>query len=168
LLLVGVPIASSGAIVRVLEEHFKNGVANLDQPHSCARLGLKARELTSVKDNVSNSELARKDDANTGTLRLSPGHEAANENAASEQSARLRRVATVVADFARGANIIDASGNSVDRAYFKSDSYAICRSGDEALVVHSDNEDIASKLALEKHARQSPAQVPCISLLRPR
>jgi len=95
--------------------------------------------------NMSNPELARKDDAHTSTLRLSPGHDAANENAASEQSARLRRVATVVADFASGANIIDDSGNSVDRVYFKRDSYAIYRSDEEVLVVYSDNEDIASK-----------------------
>jgi hypothetical protein len=68
---------------------------------------------------MSNPELARKDDALTSALRSSSGHDAANENAMSEKSARPRQVATVVADFANGASISDTSGNSVDHVYFK-------------------------------------------------
>jgi hypothetical protein len=94
---------------------------------------------------MSNPELARKDDAHISALRSSSGHDAANENAISEKSARPQRVATVVADFASGANISDTSGNSVDRVYFKRDSYAIYRSGEQVLVVYSENKDIASK-----------------------
>ena len=94
---------------------------------------------------MSNPELARKDDAHTSTLRSLHEHEAANENAVSEKSAHVRRVATVAADFINGANIWDTSGNSVDRVYFKRDSYAIYRSGEDVLIVHSDNEDIATK-----------------------
>lgn len=91
---------------------------------------------------MSNPELARKDDAQTSTVRSLSGHEAENEKTEIESPPR---VAAVVADFASGANITDTIGNSVDRVYFKRNSYAIYRSGEQVLVVYSDNEDIASK-----------------------
>src|SRR4029077_9867392 len=91
------------------------------------------------------SGLNGKDGTHTRSLQSLSGHEAANTNAVFERSAHVRRVATVAADFTNGANICDTSGNSVDRVYFKSGSYAIYRSGEDVLIVHSDNEDIASK-----------------------
>ena len=60
-------------------------------------------------------------------------------NLESEKSGRRR--ATVVAEFGSDENMCDTSGNSIDRVYFKRDSYAIYRSGEQVLVAHSDNKD---------------------------
>lgn len=85
-----------------------------------------------------------RDNPHVSTLRSSSGHLTANKNAAFDKSPDLPRVAKP-AEFVNGAKISDTSGNSVDRVYSKRDSYAIYRSGDEVLVVYSDDKATACK-----------------------